>query len=56
MGADWDGGAPKDFPLSGIQGMGELYELFLRHGYSEELTDKIFYRNAAEFFERENML
>lgn len=56
VGADWDGGAPEDFPLSGLQEIPALYELFLRHGYSEELVDKIFFRNAAEFFERENLL
>lgn len=56
MGADWDGGAPEDFPLPGLQGIPTLYEMFLRHGYSEDLIDKIFFRNAADFFERENLL
>lgn len=56
IGADWDGGAPEDFPLSGLQDIPALYELFLRHGYSETLVRKIFYENAAGFFQREKLL
>lgn len=56
IGADWDGGAKEDFVASGIEEIPELIELFLRHNYSESLTDKIFFKNAADFFKRENLL
>ncbi len=56
IGADWDGGAKEDFAASGIEDIPELIELFLRHNYSEALTDKIFFKNAADFFKRENLL
>lgn len=56
IGADWDGGALKDFPLAGIQDIPLLYEFFLRRGYSERLVDKIFFANAADFFKREKLL
>ena len=51
MGSDFDG---SDLPLDmrGIEDVGALYEIFLRHNYSEELTDKLFYKNAADFMLR----
>lgn len=55
MGADWDGGAPEDFPFSGLEDMPALYGLFLEH-YGQELTEKIFYENAANFFKRQDLL
>lgn len=56
VGADWDGGAKEDFVASGLEDIPELIELFLRHNYSEALTDKIFFKNAADFFENEDLL
>ncbi len=55
FGADWDGSAPEHFPLGGLRDIPALYELFLRH-YKQSLVDKIFYKNAANFFRRENLL
>lgn len=49
MGGDMDGSTmPKDLQ-DGLAGIPRLYELFLRH-YSQTVTDKIFYDNAAGFF------
>lgn len=56
IGADWDGGDKKDFVASGLENIPELIELFLRHNYSETLTDKIFFGNAADFFKNEDLL
>lgn len=56
FGADWDGGAKQDFVASGIETIPELYEIFLRHNYSETLLDKIFYKNAADFFKKQSLL
>ena len=56
VGADWDGSEKKDFVSSGLEGVPELYELFLRHNYPETLADKIFYKNAADFFKNEDLL
>lgn len=56
IGADWDGGAKEDFPVSGLEDIPELIELFLRHNYSETLVDKIFYKNAADFFISQDLL
>lgn len=55
MGADWDGGAPESFPFSGVEAMPELYERF-RKEYGDKLTGKIFYDNAANFFQNLNLL
>lgn len=55
FGADWDGSAPDDFPLPGIQEIPALYGRFLDSGFGKELTDKIFFRNAADFFCREKL-
>lgn len=51
MGSDFDG---TDMPIgiSGIESMGKLYELFLKHNYSEEQVRKIFWENAENFFSR----
>lgn len=55
MGSDFDGTElPKDME-DGLSAIPRLYELFLRH-YSQELTDKIFYDNAARFFQENNLL
>lgn len=48
MGSDFDGAElPSD--MTGIEDIGTIYEIFLRHNYSEELTDKIFFKNAFNF-------
>ncbi|MBE6753614.1 MAG: membrane dipeptidase [Ruminococcaceae bacterium] len=51
MGSDFDG---TDMPdgVTGIESMGAVYERFLKAGYSQQLTDDIFYNNAARFFGR----
>ncbi len=55
MGSDFDGtGLPVDM-TDGLGCIPRLYELFLRH-YSQELTDKIFYGNAARFFRENDLL
>lgn len=56
IGADWDGGEKADFVVSGLEAVPELAELFLRHNYPEALVDRIFYKNAADFFKNENLL
>lgn len=56
IGADWDGGDKKDFVASGIEDVPELIELFLRHNYPDTLVDKIFYKNAADFFKNKDLL
>ena len=50
FGADFDGCELPD-DINGIDSMGNIYELFLKHNYSEELLDKIFYKNALKFCE-----
>ena len=49
IGTDFDG---TDMPdgISGIESMESLYELFLRHNYSENLFEDIFFNNAFNFF------
>lgn len=49
MGSDFDG---TDMPdrVSGVESMADLYELFLRHNYNEELVRKIMSENARKFF------
>lgn len=54
FGADLDGGAREDFAAAGIEALEELYEVFLRQNYKKSLIDKIFYQNAADFFQKEN--
>ena len=49
MGADWDG---TDLPcgFSDIRDVYKIYEELLRLNYSEDSIDKIFYRNALDFY------
>lgn len=51
MGSDFDG---TDMPdgITGIDSMPDLYELFLKHNYSETLVRKIFWDNAHSFVRR----
>lgn len=51
MGSDFDG---TDMPdgITGVESIGSLYELFLRHNYPEELVRKIFWDNAHAFMRR----
>ena len=51
MGSDFDGA---DMPsgITGIESMEYLAELFARHGYSDDLIDRIFYQNSFRFFEK----
>lgn len=56
MGGDWDGAALPEDMASGLGSVPELYEVFLRHNYSESLLEKIFYGNAARFFQMQNLL
>lgn len=55
MGGDMDGSDLPEDMSDGLAAMPRLYELFLTH-YSKELTDKIFYDNAANFFKNNNLL
>lgn len=50
IGSDFDG---TDLPdgMDGIEGIGALYNSFLRHNYKENLLKKIFFDNACNFFE-----
>lgn len=50
IGSDFDG---TDMPkgITGIESMENLYELFLKHNYSERLVSKLFFENAYNFFE-----
>ncbi|MBR1731864.1 MAG: membrane dipeptidase [Ruminococcus sp.] len=50
FGADFDGCELPD-DISGIDYIGQIYELFLKHNYSEKLIEKIFYENAYKFCE-----
>lgn len=49
MGGDMDGSTMPQDMKDGLAAIPRLYELFLRH-YSQTVTDKIFYDNAARFF------
>lgn len=50
FGSDFDGGIlPKDIHDSSVYD--NIYEMMLRHGYKETLIEKIFFRNALNFFE-----
>lgn len=49
MGGDMDGSTMPQDMKDGLSSIPRLYELFLRH-YSQAVTDKIFYDNAARFF------
>ena len=50
MGSDFDG---TDMPdgVTGVESMGKLYELFLRHNYNEDLVRDIFWNNAHRYFD-----
>lgn len=49
FGSDFDGcSIPND--MGGLQSMEELYNMFVRHGYSEALLDDLFFFNAFCFF------
>ena len=50
FGADFDGCELPD-DIKGIDSVGQIYEMFLKHNYSEKLIDKIFYENAYKFCE-----
>ncbi len=50
FGADFDG-CELASDINGIDSMNNIYEMFLKHNYSEELLDKIFYKNALKFCE-----
>ena len=51
MGGDMDGSSMPEDMADGLGGIPRLYELFLRRNYSEALLDKLFYGNAAKFFQ-----
>ena len=49
IGSDFDGTSlPED--IYGIASMESVYEIFLRHGCSEALIHRIFFKNAYDFF------
>lgn len=51
FGSDFDGcDIPSD--MNGLQDMEELYNMFLRHGYSETLLDDLFFNNAYRFWQK----
>lgn len=49
IGGDLDG-ASLPFCMEGVGSMPALYHAFLEHGFSEHITDKIFFENAYRFF------
>lgn len=51
MGSDFDGCEIPD-DMKGIESIEELYNIFAKHNYSEELIDKIFFKNAFDFFNK----
>lgn len=56
MGGDMDGSDLPNDMADGLAAIPALYELFLKHNYSQTLVDKIFYDNAANFFKNNNLL
>lgn len=56
MGGDMDGSDLLEDMSEGLGSIEKLYELFLKHNYSQSLVDKIFYDNAADFFKNNNLL
>lgn len=50
FGADFDGCELPD-DIKGIDSIEQIYELFLKHNYSEKLIDKIFFENTYKFLE-----
>lgn len=54
IGSDFDGCKTiKD--LSNLRDIERFYEYLLRHNYSEELIDKLFFKNSYDFFEKYNL-
>lgn len=51
IGSDFDG-AKMPEKVNGIESIESLCEEFLKENYSEELVDKIFFKNAHSFFEK----
>ena len=49
LGSDFDG-AEMPHDILGIESMSNLYELFLKNGYRENLVNDIFFNNAYNFF------
>lgn len=49
IGSDFDGTVVPD-SIRGIESMEDLANLFLHHGYSETLVEKIFFQNVRNFF------
>lgn len=50
VGSDFDGGElPSD--ITGVRDTAEIYDTFLQLNYSETLVDKLFFRNAYNFFQ-----
>lgn len=51
LGSDFDGcSMPSD--ILGIESVGDIRAAFLKHGFGEQLTEKIMYENAANFFSK----
>ncbi len=55
LGGDMDGSALPEDMADGLSAIPCLYELFLRH-YPEALVEKLFYDNAANFFQKNGLL
>lgn len=55
MGGDMDGSSLPEDMADGLSAIPRLYELFLRH-YPEALVAKLFYENAAGFFQNNGLL
>jgi membrane dipeptidase len=51
MGSDFDG-CTTILGLENIGCVGRLYDYMLEKGYGQELTDRIFFENAAVFFRK----
>ncbi len=49
LGSDYDG-CEMHCDLSGVEKLCSVYEKLSLHGYSEEILQKIFYKNAYDFF------
>ena len=51
LGSDFDGCRIHQ-DLSGVEKLGGVYKVLLDKGYSSELLDKLFYKNAADLFNK----
>ncbi len=51
LGSDYDGCTIHE-DLCGVEKLGEVYRTLLDRGYTEELLQKLFWRNAYDFFKR----